>query len=191
MVRTIVAITIAVSLAACTPGGLSVSSDGRHAPPVDPKGTAVDPLLVGDRLMEAGEYELAYQSYIRAAAVQGMGGDVLIALGNASLQLGKLSEAESLLRRAIETDETNAAAWNNLGVVLMNTGEFAEARQIFRRAFALSGGSDTTIRENLRLAIANLENPAYDAVNENDYKLVQRGKGDFLLTFTESPAVEQ
>ena len=185
MVRTIVAITIAVSLAACNPGGLSVSNDGRHAPSVDPNGTAVDQLLVGDRLMEAGEYELAYQSYIRAAAVQGMGGDVLIALGNASLQLGKLSEAESLLRRAIEADDTNAAAWNNLGVMLMNTGEFAEARQIFRRAFALSGGSDTTIRENLRLAIANLENPAYDAVNENDYKLVQRGKGDFLLTFTE------
>ena len=185
MVRTIVAIIIAFSLTACTSGGLSVSSDGRHAPPVDPNGKAVDPLLVGDRLMEAGEYELAYNSYIRAAAEQGMGGDVLIALGNASLQLGKLSEAESLLRRAIEADETNAAAWNNLGVVLMNKGDFAEARQIFRRAFTLSGGSDTTIRENLRLAIANLENPAYDVVNENDYKLVQRGKGDFLLTFTE------
>ena len=185
MVRTIVAIIITFSLTACTSGGLSVSSDGRHAPPVDPNGKAVDPLLVGDRLMEAGEYELAYNSYIRAAAEQGMGGDVLIALGNASLQLGKLSEAESLLRRAIEADETNAAAWNNLGVVLMNKGDFAEARQIFRRAFTLSGGSDTTIRENLRLAIANLENPAYDVVNENDYKLVQRGKGDFLLTFTE------
>lgn len=185
MGRTIIAIIVALTLTACIPGGLSVSSDGRHAPPIDPNGTAVDPLIVGDRLMEAGEYELAYNSYIRAAAEQGMGSDVLIALGNASLHLGKLTEAESLLRRAIETDDTNAGAWNNLGVVLMNTGEFAEARQIFRRAFTLSGGSDTTIRENLRLAIANLENPAYDAVNENDYKLVQRGKGDFLLTFTE------
>jgi len=185
MVRSILAIALVLSLAACDTGGLGLSTDGRHAPPVDPKGTAVDPLLVGDRLMAAEEYELAYQSYIRAAATQGMGSEVMIALGSASLQLGRLIEAESLLRRALDLDDSNAAAWNNLGVVLMSNGDFAQARQVFKRAFVVSGGSSTEIRENLRLAIANLENPTYDEVNDNDYKLVQRGNGDFLITASE------
>lgn len=186
MVRTILLATTIVALAACdTTGGLGFSVDGRHAPPVDPNGQAVDPLIVGDRLMEAEEYELAYQSYIRAAADQGMTAEILVALGSASLRLGRLTEAERLLRRALEDNEEDAIAWNNLGVVLMNQGQFGEARQVFRRAFALSGGSSAEIRENLRLAIANLENPAYDAVNENDYKLVYRGNGDVLLTSSE------
>jgi Flp pilus assembly protein TadD len=187
MVRPIPAIAFTLILTACSTGslGLSTNTEGRYAPSVDPKGTAVDPLLVGDRLMAAEEYELAYQSYIRAAATQGMTAEILIALGSASLQLGRLIEAENLLRRALDQDDSNAAAWNNLGVVLMSNGDFAEARQVFRRAFVVSGGSSAEIRENLRLAIANLENPTYDAVNDNDYKLVQRGKGDFLITASE------
>jgi len=89
------------------------------------------------------------------------------------------------LRRSVTKDETSAPASNNLGVALMSQGDFAEARQVFRRAFVLSGGSNNEIRENLRLAIANLDNPAYDAVNQNEYKLVHRGQGDFLLTNSE------
>ena len=185
MVRLILALTFTMSLTACLPGGLGDSSDGRHAPGVDVRGEAVDPLIVGDRLMTAGEYELAYDAYIRAASIHGMTADVLTALGSASLELGRLIEAEQVLRRAIDKDDTSAAAWNNLGVVLMSRGEYAEARQVFRRAFVLSGGSNDQIRENLRLAIANLENPTYDAVNENEYKLVRRGRGDFLITPSE------
>lgn len=185
MGRLFLALTLLMTLTACLPGGLGVSTDGRHAPGVDAKGEAVDGLIVGDRLMAAGEYQLAYDAYIRAAADRGMTADVLTALGSASLELGRLNEAEQLLRRAIDKDDTSAAAWNNLGVVLMSRGEFSEARQVFRRAFVLSGGSNDQIRENLRLAIANLENPTYDAANENEYKLVQRGEGDFLITPSE------
>lgn len=185
MVRLKLALAVTLFLTACSPGGLGVSDDGRYAPGVDTKGEAVDSLIVGDRLMAAGEFELAYDTYIRAAATQGMTADVLTALGSASLELGRLIEAEQLLRRAIDKDDTSAAAWNNLGVVLMSRGEFSEARQVFRRAFVLSGGSSDLIRENLRLAIANLENPTYDAANENDYKLVRRGNGDFLITSPE------
>lgn len=185
MGRLLLALTITMTLTACLPGDLGTSGDGRHAPGVDVRGTAVDPLLVGDRLMRAGEHELAYDAYIRAATIHGMTADVLIALGSASLELGRLQEAESAFRKAIDKDDMSSAAWNNLGVVLMSRGEYAEARQMFRRAFVLSGGSDDQIRENLRLAIANLENPTYDAVNENEYKLVQRGDGDFLLTPSE------
>jgi len=185
MVRTILLLISGLLLTACTTGGLGVSGDGRHAPAFDLRKEAVDGLIVGDRLMAAEEYELAYDSYIRAAATHGMTADVLTGLGSASLQLGRINQAEELLRRAVTKDDTSAPAWNNLGVALMSQGNFAEARQVFRRAFVLSGGSNDEIRENLRLAIANLDNPAYDAVNQNEYKLVHRGQGDFLRTNSE------
>lgn len=185
MVRAILSLTFLIAVTACTTGGLGVSGDGRHAPAVNLRKEAVDGLIVGDRLMAAGEYELAYDAYIRAAATHGMTVDVLTGLGSASLQLGQINQAESLLRRATEKDDTSAAAWNNLGVALMSKGEYAEARLVFRRAFVLSGGSSDEIRENLRLAIANLENSDYGAFNQNEYKLVRRGKGDFLITYSE------
>ena len=52
MVRTILLTIAILGLAACeTTGGLGLEFDGRHAPPVDPNGQAVDPLLVGDWLI--------------------------------------------------------------------------------------------------------------------------------------------
>ena len=69
---------------------------------VDARGEAVDGLLVGHRLMEAGEYELALKAYYRAAAEQGINVDVLSAIGSANLALGRLGQAETLLRRAVE-----------------------------------------------------------------------------------------
>ncbi len=185
MVRALLALSLTMLLTACLPGGLGIPADGRHAPSIDPEGEAVDGLIVGNRLMAAGEFELAYDAYIRAGAARGLTADVLMALGSVSLELGRLNEAERLLRRSLDKDDQSAEAWNNLGVVLMSKSEFAEARQVFRRAFALSGGSNDQIRENLRLAIANLENPSYDATNQYEYKLVQRGDGDFLITASE------
>ncbi len=66
--------------------------------------TAVDGLVVGHRLMDAGEHELALQAYTRAAAEHGLTVDVISALGSANLGLGRLGQAEKLLRRAIKTD---------------------------------------------------------------------------------------
>ncbi len=159
----------------------------RHGPP-PPEGTpkvteAVDGLIVGHRLMAAGEFELALSAYYRAAAEQGLTLDVLSALGSANLRLGRLGQAETLLRAAIEEDEEFVPAWNNLGVVLMETGRIAEARRVFRTAFALDSGATEQIRQNLRLAIAKSEKSAYNEneKNKNDFKLVRRGQGKFLL----------
>ncbi|WP_424832853.1 hypothetical protein [Ruegeria sp.] len=41
--------------------------DDPFAPGVDPDGEAVDEITVGNRLMVAGEYELAMDSFTRAA----------------------------------------------------------------------------------------------------------------------------
>jgi Flp pilus assembly protein TadD len=155
-----------------------------------PEGTvvlrnSVDGLTVGHRLMEAGEYELALRAYMRAAGEQGATTDVLSALGSANLQLRRLGQAERLLRQAIEIEPDFPAAWNNLGVVLMERGEYGEARQVFRHAYALDSGESDDIRENLRLAIANMENSVYaDPYNDNDFDLERRGDGRYVLIQT-------
>lgn len=154
-------------------------------PPVDGNRRSADGLQVGHRLMEAGEYELALKAYYRAASQQGVNADVLSAIGSADLQLGRLGQAEKVLRRALEEDPTFVPALNNLGVVLMEAGKFGEARVMFQKAFALDSGSSDEIRDNLKLAIARTEKPVYgdaEPIEEvPSFNLVRRGDGDYVL----------
>lgn len=182
------ALAICLGLASCGPLAHDGAPDGDN--PFAPSGVsriddAVDGLIVGHRLMAAGEYELALKAYYRAAAERGFNADTLSAVGSANLRMGRLGQAEMLLRRAIEADERFVPAWNNLGVVLMEQGKTAEARNVFQTAFALDSGNSDEIRENLSLAIAKLEQPAYDAPTENNaFQLVRRGNGEYLLLST-------
>lgn len=177
---------LCLALVACGPRPLSGTvGDSPYAPAGVPRvAEAVDGLIVGHRLMAAGEYELALKAYYRAAGERGLTVDVLSAVGSANLMLGRLGQAEALLRQAIEADETFPPAWNNLGVVLMERGELGEAERVFRTAFALDSGSSTQIRDNLRLALAKLENPAYDQQNNTTFALVRRGSGEYQLLAT-------
>ena len=179
--RRIVFLLLGLTLAGCAG---ELSSTGTTPPAVDGARQGVDGLEVGHRLMAAGEYELALKAYYRAASVQGMNADVLSAVGSADLQLGRLHQAELVLRRAIEEDPTFVPAINNLGVVLMERGEFGEARGVFQTAFELDSGNSDEIRENLRTAIARTQNSVYvDPVTKDapKFNLVRRGQGDFVL----------
>nr|WP_227754420.1 tetratricopeptide repeat protein [Stagnihabitans tardus] len=163
-------------------GGLS--SGGMTPPAVDGSARGVDGLEVGHRLMEAGEYELALKAYYRAAAEDGMSVDVLSAVGSADLKLGRLNQAEQVLRRALTEEPTFVPALNNLGVVLMEQGKFGEAKAIFQQAFELDSGNSDSIRQNLKLAIARSEKTVYgeeDAQEAPKFNLVRRGTGDFVL----------
>ncbi|MGB3279362.1 MAG: tetratricopeptide repeat protein [Pseudorhodobacter sp.] len=171
-------------MAACqSTGGLSPAEIARNAPPAaDGSEKGVDGLLVGHRLMEAGEFDLALRAYLRAAGEQGINADVLSALGSANLRLGRLGQAESLLRQAIKADPTSVPAQNNLGVVLMERGKLGEARAVFQQAFGLDSGSSDSIRENLRLAIARSEAAVYaDEAQSHDFSLVRRDEGQYVL----------
>jgi len=143
----------------------------------------VDGLIVGHRLMAAGEYELALRAYTRAAGTNGLNADVLSAVGSANLRLGRLGQAERYLRQAIDKDDSFVPAWNNLGVILVETGELGEAAQVFKRAFALDSGKSIDIRDNLRLTLAKLDSPSYNEINE-PLQLVRRGSGDYLILST-------
>ena len=141
----------------------------------------VDGLLVGHRLMDAGEYELALRAYYRSIAEQGPTIDALSAIGSANLRLGRLGQAEQMLRRAIEFDPEFVPAINNLGVVMVENRDWGQAAHLFRTAFALDSGRSEEIRENLRLALANLEDSGYTDENNDNFALVRRGDGRFLL----------
>jgi tetratricopeptide (TPR) repeat protein len=176
-----VGLAAALLVAACDDSGFPDLSEP-FAPAGVPEGEdAIDGLIVGHRLMQAGEHELALKAYLRAGSERGLNADVLSALGSANLALGRLGQSERLLRRAIEEDETFAAAWNNLGVVLMETGQIPEASRVFRTAFALDNGESDNIRDNYRLALAKMENPSYDEGNNENFSLVRRGNGRYLL----------
>ena len=173
-------------LAACDPaGGFGANTGNPFAPAGVSRGeVSVDGLLVGHRLMAAGEFELALKAYLRGAAQHGLNVDVLSALGSANLKLGRLGQSEKLLRDAVKQDPSVAPAWNNLGVVLMEQGNIGEAARVFKTAFAVDSGESAEIRENLRLALENLENPVYSEPDNNNFALVRRGAGDYLLLST-------
>ena len=173
-------------LAACQPGGQTALNPALNAPPAaDGSEKGVDGLLVGHRLMAANEPELALKAYLRAAAEDGLRADVLSALGSANLSLGRLGQAEQLLRRAVELDPSFVPAQNNLGVVLMERGKVPEARVVFQQAFAQDSGKTDSIRDNLKRAIAMSENSIYSEQNEKEephrFNLVRRGQGEFVL----------
>ncbi|MGB3244816.1 MAG: tetratricopeptide repeat protein [Sulfitobacter sp.] len=176
------ALIATLGLTACSTGGFSASKDQVYAPGVNQSKEAVDGLEVGHRLMAAGQYELAIKSFNRAALDRGVDAEILSGLGSANLGLGRLGQAEALLRRAIKQGETEPQDWNNLGVVLMERGKTEEAVEVFKRAYALDNGESDAIRDNLRFALAKSENSANVALDDEKYKLVRRGTGDYLIS---------
>ena len=170
--------------AACAPGGRKQDKGSPWAPGADHRREAEDGLLVGNRLMAAGEHELALEAFTRAALDQGLTPEVLSGMGSAKLGLRRLGQAEELLRQAVDADPAWPEPMNNLGVVLMERGKTAEAVQVFQRAYALDNGESDAIRDNLRLALAKLENPAHTEPQNEDYKLVRQGGGSYLIRQT-------
>ncbi|KAB2543531.1 hypothetical protein AL035_01705 [Salipiger aestuarii] len=175
-------LTTLILMAACeNTGGHGIADGQVYAPALDPRGDAVDGQLVGHRLMAAGEYELALEAYLRAAGRSGIDGELLTSLGSANLALGRLNQAERQLREAVKVAPDWPEAWNNLGVVLMERGKVSEASEVFRRAYALDDGQSNAIRDNLRLALAKMQNPGYSETEQEEFQLIRRGSGTYLI----------
>lgn len=175
---------LVLALAACesSHGPLANNREGLPAP----RGTnsvteAVDGLIVGHRLMVAEEFQLALDAYTRAAVDQGLTADVLSAIGSANMRLGRLSQAEKWLKRAVEKDPDFVPAWNNLGVTQINSEQFIQARASFQRAFALDNGNSEEIRQNLILAIQLVDAHSAEIPEQFNFLLVRRGNGRYLL----------
>ncbi|WP_233489790.1 tetratricopeptide repeat protein [Jannaschia rubra] len=165
-------------------GRSAVADDPLTAPGFVRGSNAVDPLIVGDRLLAAGEAELALDSYVRAATgPQGLTPDIKAAMASANLSLGRLNQAENLLREVVEVEPRNAAAWNNLGVVLLERGRTGEANRTFKTAFALQPSPE--ILENLRVSDAKMTDSPYIDATDSAFTLTRRDNGVFDLTSPE------
>lgn len=162
-------------LAACAP-----QTDRVFAPGTRGWG-AQDQLVTGRRMMDAGEYELALRAFTRAAAQQGTTTEILGEIGLANLALGRIGQAEEILRKATDASDATPEIWNNLGVVLTEQGEIPEAVLVFRRAFATSSGQSDAIRDNLTKALAMRDDPSYDGANDDGPKMIRQGRGNVLL----------
>src|SRR6202042_1269576 len=87
----------------------------------------------------------AYEAALRAQP------DSVAALNNASCllrTLGRLEEAEQVLRRGLALNAGHPVLYNNLGNVLKDSGELDEAIDCFRRALELDP-SDAATHSNL------------------------------------------
>ncbi|MFQ5621812.1 MAG: tetratricopeptide repeat protein [Paracoccaceae bacterium] len=170
------------ALAGCETG----LSSGAVAPltPQEKLLNSAEPMAAGHTFMAAGDYDYALKAYTRAVAARGLDAEVLSALGSANLKLGRLRQARTLLGMALDRDDKFVPAWNNLGVVLIGLREYREAREAFRVAFALDAGRSEEIRRNLILAERKLSGNGGKSVNENEFRLVRRGNGRYLLLST-------
>lgn len=178
------ALAFAFVAAACSPTPQDHQGTAAWAPGVETGQEGVDPLLVGHRLMAAGEYDLALDAFTRATLIHGLTAEMMSSFGSAYLGLGRLGQAEEMLRRAIKEAPDWPAPHNNLGIVLMERGKTAEAVQILKRAYALNNGESDAIRDNLRLALEKFENSAHSepqSTDNNAYKLVQHGGGAYVI----------
>ncbi|TFL19012.1 tetratricopeptide repeat protein [Jannaschia formosa] len=185
--RALAILCAAVLGAACTPSddlvGRGLPPDTPLAAPGHVPGAAdeVDPMIVGDRLLAADQPELAIDAYLRAAARDGMTQGIRLSIASANIELGRLGQAEALLRDVLEEDPQNAGAMNNLGVVLLEQGEWGEAHRVLRAAFALQPTPE--IRDNLLVSETKLASRTYaDAHNENAFTLTERGNGVVTLS---------
>ncbi len=177
------AAALSLSLSACGQDitGRGAVADGPLAAPGVARGAdVVDPLIVGDRLLAAGEAELALDSYIRAAAgPRGATSDVRVAMAQANISLGRLGQAERMLREVVAEEPRNAPALNNLGVTLLELGEFGEAHLMFKSAFALQPSPE--ILGNLRVSAARLEGDVYTEPQDEPFTLTRRNNGVYDL----------
>lgn len=154
--------------------------DALRPPGVARGGPQVDPLVVGDRLLAAGEAELALDAYVRAASgPAGATPEVKASVARADIALGRLRQARTLLREVVAERPRDASARNDLGVVLFELGEIGEAHRLFQSAFALQPLPE--IRENLRLSGARLDDTVGEVGRDGAYSLTRRGDGIFVL----------
>jgi len=100
----------------------------------DRSGEAVALFNKGQDAHEKGEFGTAIENYEKALKLIPDFPEAELQRGNAYQSLGKLDEAESAFRRALELREDWSLALANLGSVLVRKNNFAEADKILIRA---------------------------------------------------------
>lgn len=114
-------------MVALAPGRLPVTTD---------EATVLDALVGFEKNGKASEVQ---KTYVAAAQRWPGNAALLIGLGNTAYTAGDRAGSADAFRRATEHDPKNAAALNNLAMVLMELGRLPEARKAAEQAVALGG----------------------------------------------------
>jgi tetratricopeptide (TPR) repeat protein len=175
------AILLGLVLAACVeePRPLARVEAGPPPPFFTPAAKKVDPVVLGDRLMAAGEPELALKSYGTALLEEFTPG-ALAGAGAASWHLGRLREALRFLEKAVELKPDFALAWNNLGIVRYDLGEFRAAREALKRAAELAS-NDPRIAENLGIVTTLVPEDVDLEQVRTEFRIVRGDDGRYHL----------
>lgn len=105
--------------------------------------------VMGSLALEKEDYISAEDYLDRSLKADPNSVFVLNDLSIAKLKLGKVDEAEKLIRKSFETDDQIYASWDTLGSVLLFKGDVAGASDAFQTALRLN---DKDLRVHLHVA---------------------------------------
>lgn len=100
----------------------------------DPSAEAVALFNKGQDAHEKGDFQTAIETYEKALKIVPDFPEAELQRGNAYQSLGKLDQAESAFRRAVELREDWSLAMASLGSVLVRKGAFQEAETLLTKA---------------------------------------------------------
>ena len=124
--------------------------------------------IMGSLALEREDYASAEDYLMRAGEVSPDSILVLNDLAVAKLRLGKLDEAERLIRKSFQTDDQIYAAWDTLGEILMARGNADGAAEAFQTALKLN---DKDLRVHLHVAQIHFRRGELDKSREIVRKL--------------------
>jgi Flp pilus assembly protein TadD len=81
--------------------------------------------------------------------------DAWYMLGNALKDQGDVKGAIAALRRSVALDRLNAAAWNNLGLLLRKDGDSAGSAEAFAKAAEIRKAEDREKQKKLKQGPGN------------------------------------
>ena len=91
---------------------------------------------------------------MRAAVAQRPGyNDAWYILGTTLKQQGDVDGAIEALRHSVALDDLNAAAWNNLGLLLRRKGDKAAAEEAFAKAAAIRKAEEEEKEKKLQQGV--------------------------------------
>ena len=127
---------------------------------VAPNDTAVWIALAATRAAEKNLAEAA-DAYAAAIALDPLDEEAAAGLAATLRAEGKLADAEGALTRSLENIAKSPVLWNNLGVVRVERGEYAEAVVAFDKALAIDGTFEAARANRARASeLAALEKAA-------------------------------
>ena len=130
--------------------------------------------------LDEGRGEAALDHALRAAGHAGLTPEVVLSMARANVALGRLGQAERLLRPLAEARPADAAVQSEFGRLLLAMNRPAEAARVLRLAFSLDP-DDALARDGLSESLARLDATGYDPSHENAFTLGHEGGGLYVL----------